>query len=115
MIYFYGDFVSLHRRAQLPRHPSDATPSFIKKGTAGKPAEELPRLATLSQSTPPSPVGLWVAGPSEGGELVYFNFSAYVRANSSQRSLNSSPLWPRTHTQCNSMLCDNSSNFIHRS
>ncbi len=31
---FYGDFVSLHRRAQLPRHPSDATPSFIKKGTA---------------------------------------------------------------------------------
>ncbi len=30
---FYGDFVSLHRPAQLPRHPSDATPSFIKKGT----------------------------------------------------------------------------------
>lgn len=29
----------------------------------------------------------------------YFNFSAAVRANSSHISLNSSPLWPRTHTQ----------------
>ena len=29
---FYGDFVSLHRHAQLPRLASPSTPSFIKTG-----------------------------------------------------------------------------------
>ena len=60
ILIFYGDAVSLCRRAQLPRHPSDATPSFIKKGTAGKPPENCP---TNFVGPPPS---FYPAGRKDG-------------------------------------------------